>query len=65
VQIDWLDLGTAFALYLVIEGVLPFLNPAGMRRAMAMFQSLSDQQLRIAGLGSMLAGLLLLWAVRG
>jgi len=65
VQIDWLDLGTAFALYLVIEGVLPFLNPAGMKRAMAAFQSLSDQQLRIAGLGSMLAGLLLLWAVRG
>ena len=64
-QIDWLDLGTAFALYLVIEGVLPFLNPGGMKRAMAMFQSLSDQQLRIAGLGSMFAGLVLLWAVRG
>jgi len=65
VQIDWTDLGTAFALYLVIEGVLPFLNPGGMKRAMALFHSLPDRQLRMAGLGSMLAGLVLLWAVRG
>ncbi len=63
-QIAWSDLATAFALYLVIEGILPFLNPGGMKRAMAMFSSLPDRQLRIAGLASMLAGILLLWFVR-
>ena len=28
-NIDWHDFGTAFALYLVLEGLLPFLSPAG------------------------------------
>ena len=63
-QIDWLDLATAFALYLVIEGVLPFLSPQGMKRTMATFMALPDAQLRVAGLASMIAGLVLLWALR-
>lgn len=63
--IAWSDLAAAFALYLVIEGVLPFLNPQGMKRAMAVFSSLPDAQLRGAGLVAMAAGVLLLWAVRG
>lgn len=63
-QIEWLDLATAFALYLVLEGVLPFLSPQGMKRTMAMFSSLPDAQLRLAGLASMIAGLVLLWVVR-
>ena len=63
-QIDWNDLATAFALYLVIEGMMPFLNPRGMRRAMELFSQLQDQQLRVAGLAAMAAGVMLLWAVR-
>jgi hypothetical protein len=63
-QIDWSDLAAAFALYLVIEGIMPFLNPQGVRRVMAMFSQLPDAQLRIAGLASMVAGLVLLWAIR-
>ena len=63
-QIEWLDLATAFALYLVLEGVLPFLSPQGMKRTMARFSSLPDAQLRLAGLASMIAGLVLLWVVR-
>ena len=62
--IDWSDLGTAFALYLVIEGMLPFLNPQGMKRAMSLFASLPDAQLRVAGLVAMCAGVLVLWLVR-
>ena len=62
--IDWLDLAAAFALYLVIEGMMPFLSPQSMRRAMSAFSRLPDAQLRIAGLASMIAGLVLLWAVR-
>ena len=63
-QIDWNDLATAFALYLVIEGMMPFLNPRGMRRAMELFSRLEDSQLRVAGLAAMLAGVVLLWVVR-
>jgi uncharacterized protein YjeT (DUF2065 family) len=64
VDIDWLDLATAFALYLVLEGMMPFLNPQGTRRMMETFSRLADSQLRVAGLASMAAGVLLLWAVR-
>lgn len=62
--IDWSDLAAAFALYLVIEGMLPFVSPAGMKRAMAAFSAMPDRQLRVAGLLAMVAGLLLLWFVR-
>jgi uncharacterized protein len=61
---NWSDLLAAFALYLVLEGIMPFLNPAALRNAMARFASLTDIQLRVAGLVSMLAGVVLLFAVR-
>jgi uncharacterized protein YjeT (DUF2065 family) len=64
VQIVWLDLATAFALYLVLEGVMPFLNPQGTKRMMEAFSRLADTQLRVAGLVSMIAGVVLLWAIR-
>jgi len=58
------DLLAAFALFLVIEGITPFLNPRGMKRALALLLELGDRELRIAGLGSMLVGLLILFLVR-
>lgn len=61
----WSDLLGAFALYLVIEGILPFINPAAMKRAMAVFLQLELRQLRVIGLFSMLSGLVLLYFVRG
>jgi hypothetical protein len=64
VPIDWSDLAAAFALYLVIEGMLPFLSPQGVKRAMATFSGLPDGQRRVAGLAAMVSGLLLLWLVR-
>jgi uncharacterized protein YjeT (DUF2065 family) len=62
---QWHDLWAAFALYLVLEGLVPFGHPAGMRRALAMLSKLDDRTLRIGGLLSMIAGVLLLFAVRG
>jgi len=59
-QINWSNLGAAFALYLVLEGVVPFLSPQGMKRAFAAMTQLGDKQLRIFGLLSMLSGLALL-----
>ena len=61
---NWSDLLAAFALYLVLEGILPFLNPQAMKRIMASFSELADNHLRIWGLISMSAGLALLYFVR-
>lgn len=62
---SWSDLLAALALYLVLEGIMPFMSPASLRRAaLASFASLSDSQLRMLGLLSMLAGVFLLYLVR-
>ena len=61
-MINWHDLLAAIALVLVIEGVLPFANPAGLRRTMLLLSQMRDSQLRIMGLVSMILGLLLLYA---
>jgi len=63
--VDWDDFLTALALYLVIEGALPFLSPEGWRRSIALINALSARALRLFGLGSMIAGLALLLVVRG
>ena len=61
---QWSDLLAAFALYLVLEGIMPFVNPPLMKRVMLAFAESSDRQLRIGGFVSMLAGLVLLYLVR-
>ena len=61
----WSDLLAACALYLVLEGILPFLSPQALRRTLHAFAALEDRQLRVAGLVSMLAGASLLYWVRG
>ena len=58
------DLIAAVALFLVLEGMAPFLNPRGMKRALARLLDVGDRELRIAGLGSMLVGLGILFLVR-
>ena len=62
--IIWNDLLAALALLLVIEGMVPFLNPQSLRRMLAMVAQLDDRTLRITGLVSMLAGVVLLAIVR-
>ncbi|RPI46674.1 MAG: DUF2065 domain-containing protein [Betaproteobacteria bacterium] len=54
---------TAFALVLVIEGILPFLIPALWREAFRRLTEMSDGQVRFLGLSSMVAGVLLLYLV--
>jgi uncharacterized protein YjeT (DUF2065 family) len=62
---SWSDLLAAFALYLVLEGVLPFLNPQALKRVLTTIATLSERQLRLWGLASMGAGVMLLYLVRG
>jgi uncharacterized protein YjeT (DUF2065 family) len=56
----WGTLLAAFALMLVLEGLLPFLSPGGWRSVFRRFLELSDGQIRFVGLTSMILGLLLL-----
>jgi uncharacterized protein YjeT (DUF2065 family) len=58
------DLLAAFGLFLVLEGIAPFLNPGGVKRAFAKLLQVQDRELRIAGLGSMLVGVVILFLVR-
>ena len=60
----WHDFAAAVALLLVIEGIFPFVNPHGLREALRKISELTDQQLRIAGLASMLLVLLLLYLIK-
>ena len=62
---DWNDLWAACALYLVLEGLMPFANPGGMKRALGQLSQLDERTLRIAGFLSMVAGAVLLYFVRG
>ena len=55
---DWL-LG-AFALMLVIEGLLPLLSPATWRAAFERATRMIDGQIRFFGLTSIVIGVLLL-----
>lgn len=54
------SLWTAFALLLVIEGIMPFLAPGIWRDTFRKAIELSDGQLRFIGLISIAAGLLCL-----
>lgn len=60
----WHDVAAAVALMLVIEGILPFINPAAMRRALLTLARMDDHALRFAGLTSMLAGVVVLYLIR-
>jgi uncharacterized protein len=63
-NIAWPDLAAALGLLLVIEGILPFLSPHGVRRAFERLAAMDDTALRIAGAASMLAGVAVLWLTR-
>jgi len=64
VGINWGELLGALALFFVLEGIAPFLNPSGMRRALARIAAFGDRELRLAGLGSMVVGVLLPFLAR-
>ncbi|MBH97644.1 MAG: DUF2065 domain-containing protein [Rhodospirillaceae bacterium] len=61
----WSDLFAGIAFYLIIEGLFPFINPNAWRRGLSVMAQFEDQQLRNFGLGVVIAGLTLLYFVRG
>ncbi len=54
----------ALALLLVLEGLMPAINPGGWRRMFEQIMQLNDQQIRMVGLISMVLGLVMLWALQ-
>jgi uncharacterized protein len=54
----------AFALMLVIEGLLPFLAPRVWKETFRRVTELTDGQIRFIGLSSMLVGVVLLTVFR-
>jgi len=58
------SLWAAFALVLVLEGLLPFIAPHFWRESFAKLVTLSDGQLRFIGLASILMGLAGFWLAR-
>ncbi|MDX9707046.1 MAG: DUF2065 domain-containing protein [Azospira sp.] len=48
----------AFALMLVLEGLLPFIAPNAWRETFRRMIALSDGQIRFVGLSSMIIGLI-------
>lgn len=61
---NWNDLFSALALVLIIEGLLPFISPANYKENIANILKMPDSTLRVIALGSMLAGVFLLYLIR-
>lgn len=59
------DLVVAFGLVLVIEGALYALFPDAMQRFMALALEQPAHGLRTAGLAAAIAGVAIVWLVRG
>jgi uncharacterized protein YjeT (DUF2065 family) len=64
VSLNLTDLLAALGLFFVFEGIAPFLTPRGVKRAFSRLLEVGDRELRIAGLGSMLVGVVILFLVR-
>lgn len=59
----WSSLAIALALILIIEGILPFLDPARLRKSLLLITQMDDKTMRIGGFVSMLLGIGLLYWV--
>jgi len=61
---NWNDLLSAFALVLILEGLMPFISPSAYKKNMAQMLQLNDKNLRVIALGSMLVGVFFLYLIR-
>lgn len=59
----WEQMGMALALVMVIEGIMPFINPEGFRETLRLISEMEDNTLRIIGFSSMMSGVILLYLI--
>ena len=62
--LDWTDFFAALAIVCIIEGIMPFINPLGMKRLLSKLAAMEERELRLGGLFSMAVGLAILFLVR-
>ena len=62
-MMNWQDFITAFALLLIIEGLLPFAMPDSIKKVYKTMVETPEITLRIFGLASIVAGLILLYLI--
>lgn len=55
---------TAVCLMLIVEGMMPFLAPVRWEQLLVSLAQLTDRQVRLAGLASMLIGTACLYLLR-
>ncbi|HIL94280.1 MAG TPA: DUF2065 domain-containing protein [Cycloclasticus sp.] len=60
----WGELFAAIALVLVLEGIIPFMSPDALRKTYQRLMEMDDRTIRMSGLVSMIAGVVLLTLVR-
>lgn len=60
---NWHDLFTALALLLILEGLLPFISPERLKQVYKSMVETPESSLRMIGLASIVAGLVLLYIV--
>lgn len=63
-NIEYSELLVAISLMLIFEGVIPFINPEGMRRIFFIVSKMDNVNIRYMGLSSMIFGIILLYIVR-
>jgi len=61
---NWGDLLAAFALVMIIEGIIPFISPKGYKNTMQQLTAMPESTLRSIGFGLMLVGVVSLYFVR-
>ena len=59
----WDSLWIALGLVLVIEGLMPALNPKGFKNTMSAIRELNEGSLRIMGLVSMTIGAIVVYSL--
>jgi uncharacterized protein YjeT (DUF2065 family) len=60
---NWHDLLNALALLLIFEGLLPFASPTSIKKVYKTMVETPESSLRMMGLASIVAGLVLLYIV--
>ena len=60
---NWHDLLNAIALLLILEGILPFVSPESLKKVYKAMMQTPESSLRMIGLASIVAGLVLLYLV--
>ncbi|MBX2849384.1 MAG: DUF2065 domain-containing protein [Acidiferrobacterales bacterium] len=61
---EWQALLAGVGFYLILEGLLPFLNPGGFKRVLLMMQDLPEEHIRKFGAVMLVVGIIVLFSVK-